>query len=70
MGWKNFIIADELTKRQLRGESLEDENESLTVVLVMLRPMPSKPPSTASQAVTQPQEHIRVIAKAPDARLG
>jgi hypothetical protein len=63
MGWKNFIVADELTKRQLRGESLEDEDESLTVVLVMFRPMPSKPQSTASQAVTQPQEHIRVIAK-------
>jgi hypothetical protein len=37
MGWKNFIVADELTKRQLRGESLEDEDESLTVVLVMFR---------------------------------
>ncbi|CEL05379.1 hypothetical protein ASPCAL06497 [Aspergillus calidoustus] len=54
MGWKNFIIADELTKRQLRGESLEFEDESLTVVLVMFWPTPSKPQSTTSEGLNQP----------------
>ncbi|KAL2861374.1 hypothetical protein BJX68DRAFT_260208 [Aspergillus pseudodeflectus] len=63
MKWKNFIVADELTKRQLRGESLEFEDESLTVVLVMFWPTPSKPQSTTSEGLNQPQEHVSVIVK-------
>ncbi|KAL2835140.1 hypothetical protein BDW59DRAFT_155963 [Aspergillus cavernicola] len=38
MGWKDFVVADELTKRQLWGELRpKDDDSPLSVVLIMIR---------------------------------
>ncbi|KAI9367081.1 hypothetical protein BJX61DRAFT_547834 [Aspergillus egyptiacus] len=60
MGWKSFVVADELTKRQLRCEVLPKEDETLSIVMISIRPGLSSPPEN---------DNVRVLAKRQDIPL-
>ncbi|ODM14755.1 hypothetical protein SI65_09749 [Aspergillus cristatus] len=51
-GWSNLIVADDLTKRQLKGICRVGESPSISVVMISIRP------STAQQG-----HEVRVVAK-------
>jgi hypothetical protein len=61
-GKTGFLVADTLTKRQLKGDPRPGESPLLSVVMVGIR-SPSKPSTQTGHAETEPSEHIRVIAK-------
>ncbi|KAJ5904996.1 uncharacterized protein N7473_001912 [Penicillium subrubescens] len=62
-GKTGFLVADRLTKRQLKGDPRPGESSLLSVVMVGIR-SPSKTSRThADHAESETTEHIRVIAK-------
>lgn len=62
-GKSGLLVADRLTKRQLKGGPRPGESPLLSVVMVGIR-SPSKPSRThADYAESETSQHIRVIAK-------
>ncbi|OJJ80106.1 uncharacterized protein ASPGLDRAFT_39395 [Aspergillus glaucus CBS 516.65] len=51
-GWTSLIVADELTKRQLKGTCRVGENSSISMVMIAIQ-----------SSNTQPGHEVRVVAK-------
>lgn len=62
-GRSGFLVADRLTKRQLKGDPRPGESPILSVVMVGIRVLSRSSRTQPGHAESETSEHIRVIAK-------